>query len=75
MLGKLSVIVLLIDVSKQKLLFSSLILYLRSAECFLHRLHNSLCNTIVVGSLINLVIYLLLCYTIYCGIHCNVVMF
>ena len=44
-------------------------LYLRSAECFFHGLHGSLCNTIVVHSLINLVIYLLLCYTIYCGIH------
>ena len=44
-------------------------LYLRSAECFFHGLHGSLCNTFVVHSLINLVIYLLLCYTIYCGIH------
>ena len=43
--------------------------YLWSAECFFHGLHNSLCNTIVVRSLINLVIYLLLCYTRYCGIH------
>ena len=35
------------------------------AECFFHSLHDSLCKTIVVGSLINLVIYLLLCYTKY----------
>ena len=69
LLRTLSVTLLFIGVSKQKLLFSSMILYLRPAECFFHGLHDSLCNTIVVRSLINLVIYLLLCYTIYCGIH------
>ena len=69
LLSTLSVTLLFIGVSKQKLLFSSMILYLRPAECFFHGLHDSLCNTIVVRSLINLVIYLLLCYTIYCGIH------
>ena len=71
---KLSVILLSIGVSKQKLLFSSMIFHLRSAESFFHGLHESLCNMIVISSLINLVIYLLLCYTIYCGINCNVVM-
>ena len=35
------------------------------AECFFHSLHDSLCKTIAVGSLINLVIYLLLCCTKY----------
>ena len=34
----LSVILLLIGVSKQKLLFSSTIFHLRSAECFFHGL-------------------------------------
>ena len=51
-----------------------MIFHLRSAESFFHGLHESLFNMIVVGSLINLVIYLLLCYTIYCGLNCNVVM-
>ena len=53
-----------------------MIFYLRSAECFYHGLHDSSCNTSVVGSGKKLpVIYQLLCYTIYCGIQCNVVMF
>ena len=39
LISKLSVILLLIDVSKQKLLVSSTICYLRSAECFFHGLH------------------------------------
>ena len=43
----------LISVSKQKLLFSSTIFYLRSAEYFLQGLHDSLSNTIVIGSWIN----------------------
>ena len=58
-LNKLSVILLLIGVSKQKLLFSSMIFYLRAAESFIHGLHKSLCNTIVIGSLINVVIFLI----------------
>ena len=47
---QLPVILPLIGVSKQILLFSSMIFYLRSAKCFFHGLHDSLCNTIVVGS-------------------------
>ena len=47
---QLPVILPLIGVSKQILLFSSMIFYLRSAERFFHGLHDSLCNTIVVGS-------------------------
>ena len=43
-----------VGVSKQELLFSSMILYWRSAECFFYGLNDSLCNTIVVCSLINL---------------------
>ena len=49
-MSKQSVILPLIDFSKQKLLFSSMIFYLRSGSCFFHRLHDSLCNTIVVSS-------------------------
>ena len=37
-------------INKQQLLFSSMIVYFWLAECFFHRLHNSLCNTIVLGS-------------------------
>ena len=74
-MSKLPVILLLIGVSKQKLLFSSMIFYLRQAERFFHFLHDLLCNTIVDGSLVNLVIYLLLCFTTYCGIHCNAIIF
>ena len=48
-MSKQSVILPLIDFSKQKLLFSSMIFYLRPASCFFHRLHDSLCNTIVVS--------------------------
>ena len=50
LLSELSVILLIICVAKQKLLFSSMIFYLQSAEYFFHGLHDSLCNTIVVGS-------------------------
>ena len=53
LMSKLSVILLLIRVSKQKLLFSLMIFHLRSAGCFFHGLHDSLFNTIVVGSWIN----------------------
>ena len=48
LISKPSVILLLIGVSKQKLSLSSMIFYARSAECFFHGLHDSLCNTIVV---------------------------
>ena len=47
---QLPVILPLIGVSKQILLFSSMIFYLLSAECFFHGLRDSLCNTIAVGS-------------------------
>ena len=67
LLSTLSVTLLFIGVSKQKLLFSYDPLFTVSWVLF-HGLDVSLCNTIVVRSLINLVIYLLLCYTIYCGI-------
>ena len=51
LLSKLSVVLLLLGVLKQKLLFSSMIFYLRSADWFFfHGLHDSLFNTIVVGS-------------------------
>ena len=53
LMSKLSVIWLLIGVSKQKLLFWTMIFYFRSAECFFHGLHDSSCNTIVIGSWIN----------------------
>ena len=46
LMSKLSVTILLICVSKQKVLFSSIIFYLQSAEGFFHGLHDSLCNTI-----------------------------
>ena len=36
---------LLIGVSKQKLLFSSMVFYFRSAESFFHVFHKTLCNT------------------------------
>ena len=52
-MSKLSVIWLLIGVSKQKLLFWTMIFYFRSAECFFHGLHDSSCNTIVIDSWIN----------------------
>ena len=42
-------LLLLIGVPKQTLMFSSMIFYWRSAECFFHGLHDSLCNPIVVG--------------------------
>ena len=48
LISKPSVILLLIGVSKQKLSLLSMIFYARSAECFFHGLHDSLCNTIVV---------------------------
>ena len=68
------VILLFNGLSKQKVLFSSTICYLRLAECFFHFLHDSLCKTIDLQLMNKLpVIYLLLCYTIYCGIQCNVV--
>ena len=38
---------------------------------FFQGLHNSLCNTIVVGSSTNLVIYLFLCYTLWCLLLCG----
>ena len=41
------VILLLNGLSKQKVLFSSTICYLRLAECFFHGLHYSLCKAIV----------------------------
>ena len=54
LMGKLLIILPLIGVSKQKLLFSSMIFYLRSAECFFTACTIVLiCNTIVVGSWIN----------------------
>ena len=40
------VILLLNGLSKQKVLFSSTICYLRLAECFFHGLHYSLCKAI-----------------------------
>ena len=46
----ISVILLLIGVVKQKLLFSLMIFYLQSTECFFQDLHDSLCNMIVVSS-------------------------
>ena len=50
LISKLSVNLLLIDISKEKL-FSSAIFYLSSVERIFHGLHNSLCNNnIVVGS-------------------------
>ena len=36
-----------------------MIFYLRSAESFIHGLHESLCNTILIGSLVNVVIFLI----------------
>ena len=42
-----SIILLLNGLSKQKVLFSSTICYLRLAECFFHGLHDSLCKAIV----------------------------
>ena len=53
LIWKPSVILLLIGASKQKLSLSSMIFYSRSAECFCHGLHDSLCNTIVVDTWIN----------------------
>ena len=35
-----------------------MIFYLQSAESFIHGLHKSLCNTIVIRSLINVAIFL-----------------
>ena len=49
LMSKQTVILLLIGVPKQTLMFSSMIFYWRSAECFFHGLHDSLCNPIVVG--------------------------
>ena len=42
-MSKLSVSLLLMDISKEKF-FSLAIFYLSSAECIFHGLHNSLCN-------------------------------
>ena len=54
LISKLSIILPLIGVSKQKLLFSSMIFYLWLAECFFTACTIVLiCNTIVVGSRIN----------------------
>ena len=49
LMSKQTVILLLIGVPKQKLMFSSMIFYWRSAECSFHGLQDSLCNPIVVG--------------------------
>ena len=49
LMSKQTVIFLLIGVPKQKLMFSSMIFYWRSAECLFHGLYDSLCNPIVVG--------------------------
>ena len=49
LMSKQIVIFLLIGVPKQKLMFSSMIFYWRSAECLFHGLYDSLCNPIVVG--------------------------
>ena len=46
----ISVILQLIGVVKQKLLFSLMIFYLLSTECFFQDLHDSLCNMICVSS-------------------------
>ena len=76
-MSKQSVILPLIGVSKQKLLFSSMIFYLRSAECLFHSLHDSLCNTIVVGSCINFRLSICCFVTQYIVVStlCDVVMF
>ena len=50
LMSNLSVILLLIGVVKQTLLFSLMIFYLQSAECFFRSLHDSLCNMIVISS-------------------------
>ena len=49
LMNKQTVILLLIGVPKQKLMFSSMIFYWRSAECLFHGLYDSLCNPIIVG--------------------------
>ena len=49
LMSKQTVILLLIGVPKQKLMFSSMFFYWRSAECLFHGLYDSLCNPIIVG--------------------------
>ena len=53
LMSKQTVILLLIGVPKQTLIFSSMMFYWRSAECFFYGLHDGLCNPIVVGLWLN----------------------